>query len=63
MGSLRHHRVVRLIYLTINIPSSLDDRLVRHQDIPAECLEHVRDLHARSKNPDLALGEEAGKLL
>jgi hypothetical protein len=49
MSFLRHHRNVRLIYLAINIPSSLVDRLVRHQDIPPECLEYGGDLREHSK--------------
>ncbi len=49
MSFLRHHRDVRLVYLMINIPSSLVDRLVRHQDIPPECLEHWGDLREHSK--------------
>ena len=49
MSFLRHHQNVRPIYPVINIPSSLVDRLVRHQDIPPECLECGGDLREHSK--------------
>ncbi len=50
MSFLRHHLDVRLIYLALNIlPSSFIFRLVCHQDIPPECLEHGGDLREHSK--------------
>jgi len=36
-------------YLVINILSILVDRLVRHEDLPPECLEHGGDLREHSK--------------
>jgi hypothetical protein len=49
MRLLRHHRNVRLIYRAINIPSNFVYRLVRHQDIPPESLEHRGYLRKHSK--------------